>query len=207
MDEASGNAIDAHGSNDLTDVNTVGAGTGVVNGCRDFVAASSEQFSIADNADFSAGDIDITYALWLNLKTTLSGGILSKYGGSPNKEYLMYYGGGTFNWLVSADGAAVSSVADGSPSVDTWYLIFLDHNSATNTIGIQINDGARQSADHVGGIADTDRSFRLGDDVVTIGPINALIDEVSFWKRVLTTEERDWLYNAGAGRTYEEIIG
>jgi hypothetical protein len=33
---------------------------------------------------------------------------------------------------------------------------------------------------------------------------NGSIDEVGFWKRVLTADERTWLYNSGAGRTYSE---
>jgi len=35
---------------------------------------------------------------------------------------------------------------------------------------------------------------------------DGLIEEVAFYKRVLTAAERTWLYNSGAGRAYAEVL-
>ena len=32
------------------------------------------------------------------------------------------------------------------------------------------------------------------------------LDQVGVWKRVLTADERTWLYNSGNGRSYTEIV-
>ena len=55
--EASGNALDAHDSLDLTDENGVGTnGTGA----REFLRASSQDFVHATSAALECGDIDFT---------------------------------------------------------------------------------------------------------------------------------------------------
>src|SRR5262245_58597574 len=66
LDEASGNALDAHGSNNLTEGGTggVGTATGKINGGRDFESADSDIFTLADNADLSTGEIDFSFSLW-----------------------------------------------------------------------------------------------------------------------------------------------
>ncbi|MDA2917638.1 hypothetical protein MYX64_12505, partial [Nitrospinae bacterium AH_259_B05_G02_I21] len=65
LNEASGTRSDSHGSNDLTDNNTVGQAAGKIGNAADFIRVNSEYLSIADNADVSAGDVDITWALWV----------------------------------------------------------------------------------------------------------------------------------------------
>lgn len=65
LDEASGNATDAHGTNTLTNNNSVGSGTGKLNGCRTFARASSQRLSIADNSSIGLGDVDFTFTAWV----------------------------------------------------------------------------------------------------------------------------------------------
>ena len=62
LDEASGSAVDSHGSNTLTQTGTVGAATGKIDGARDF--STSNYFSIASNASLSTGDISFSLACW-----------------------------------------------------------------------------------------------------------------------------------------------
>ena len=60
LDEASGNATDSHGTNTLTDTNTVTSVAGKINTARYFTNANTEFFTLADNASLSTGDIDFT---------------------------------------------------------------------------------------------------------------------------------------------------
>src|SRR5690606_38146388 len=83
LDEASGNAVDAHGSNTLTETSgTIDAATGKINGGRDFEAIDTEYFTCADNAGLSAGDVDFTIAGWVNLESSAFGAIASKHNGT-----------------------------------------------------------------------------------------------------------------------------
>ena len=215
LDEASGNAIDAHGSNDLTDTNTVGAGTGVVSGARLFSAAASERFQRADNTAWSMGDIDFTLTAWVNVadldpellvrsfvikESPIDGEYELKYHSGSDRFVFQVYGGASF-------GSPGAVLADnlGAPSINTWYFLVAWHDAANNTLNIQVNNGTPNSAAHSAGVIDSAGTCYIGGDPFS-GWTDGLIDEVGIWKRILTTEERTWLYNAGAGRSYANIV-
>lgn len=80
LDETSGNAVDAHGSNTLTDENTVGSAVGKVLTGRSFVAANSERLSIPSNATLQTGDVDFSISLWI--KPSAAPGITFYYNKS-----------------------------------------------------------------------------------------------------------------------------
>jgi hypothetical protein len=214
MDEASGNALDAHGSNTLTDVATVGSTTGKINNARDFEFSNAEFFWCADTADLSTGDIDFTIAAWVNAEAF--GGnrvIAAKYlgGSANNREWQLWYinGSARFELRVSPDGAAGSVVTRqattlGAPSTGTWYHIVAWHDSVNNLLGIAVNGGAADTSAHTTGVFTGDAAFSIGEgSSSSVGTSwDGLIDEVGFWKRVLTSQERTDLYNSGNGLAY-----
>jgi hypothetical protein len=82
------------------------------------------------------------------------------------------------------------------------------HNPTTDELVIQINDGTPATAAWSSGTLANVGTLFLGeatDNPSPTNPFSGLIDEVGFWKRVLTDAERTWLYNAGAGRSYADI--
>jgi len=54
---------------------------------------------------------------------------------------------------------------------------------------------------------DTTYPLSIGGHANSTYVFNGRIDEVSLYKRVLNANERTWLYNAGAGRTYTDLSG
>ena len=54
---------------------------------------------------------------------------------------------------------------------------------------------------------DTTYPLSIGGHANSTYIFNGRIDEVSLYKRVLNANERTWLYNAGAGRTYTDLSG
>ena len=208
MEGASGaTEVDAHGANDLTDVNTVGSATGKVGNSREFTTATDNRLIRTDNTDLSiGGEISFTFAFWFNLKDTGVGGFISKYGSAGNREYLIYQSSGTLQFLASADGTAVTSVL-GDPvlSASTWYFCVAYYDAVADTINVQINDGTIASQSHTGGVFDSGSTFMLGNELTVVGGTDAYLDEVGFWKRTLTSDEKTWLYNSGTGRTYAEV--
>lgn len=209
MDEASGNAIDAHGANDLTETGgAIASTTGKILTCRDFESADSRYFTIPDNTDLSTGDIGFTMQAWVNLESAAGNyGIVGKWN-FPDREYVLGYenGANRFFFGVSANGSAFSSQryasTFGAPSLATWYLIHAWHDPVADVIGVAVNAGTADTNAYSSGVFDSAAAFGIGRTPDTYGYFDGLIDEVGFWKRVLTGSERTELYNGGAGLAY-----
>lgn len=216
LEEASGSRVDAHGSNHLTDVNTVTQSPGKVGNAAQFTAANGEYLSIADNAALSMTDTDFAIAGWVRLNTKANEVIAAKYRTNTNsREYLLYYAasdGATqrFIFIVSANGISTAAVVAnnfGEPATGTWYFVVAWHDSVANTINIQINNGTANSTAHTTGVFNGTDDFRIGA-LYASSPIyfwDGRIDQLGIWKRTLTATEKTWLYNSGNGRSYAEV--
>ena len=209
LDESSGNALDAHGSNDLTDNNTVGTATGLIAGARDFVPANSESLTHASNASLTTGEIDWTIGLWVYLDSKASSRpLVSRWSNtSSDREYLLFYqsSGDRFRWVVQGASSVASVNADqlGSPSTGTWYYVLAWHAAGDNEIGIQVNNGTADTASGpTGSVPESTQNFRLGYDPDIGAYHDGRIDEAAFWKRLLTDAEKTRLYNSGSGLDY-----
>lgn len=203
LDEASGDRADSHGSNTLTDNNTVTSATGVINSAADFESTNSETLSHTSNSDFQTGDIDFTWTCWVKLESKPNHmGIISKY----SDEYTIWFESASdrFEFFVGtgALGAArVTANNFGAPSLGSWCFIVAWHDSVNNVVGIQVNNGTANTVSHSGGITANSNGFVMGN-VNSSFPYDGLIDEVGYWKRILTTQEKTDLYNGGAGLAY-----
>jgi hypothetical protein len=221
LDEASGNALDSHSTNDLTETSgTIASATGKIGNCRDFESGDTEYFEGADSAALSTGDIDFTWAMWVQGESAPGSDqartFVAKWGLASNqREYTVLWenlvGTSRFRFYVSSNGTSgVSVIAStfGTPSVGTWYFIVAWHDAAANTINIQINNGTVDSASHSAGVRDGTAALQLGT-LDNLAPYyhDGLIDEVSFWKRLLTADERTALYNGGNGLAYPWASG
>jgi hypothetical protein len=206
LDEASGDALDAHGANDLTDNNTVGSATGKINNGRDFEKDSAEYFSIADNADLSTGDIDFTGCLWVKFESTPTA---NQYLMIKGNEYnLLYENSGSQNRLSLYVANFALRIGTFAPTLDTWHFIVFWHDAAGNTLNIQVDNGTPESS-ATGGTAPSDDTgvFQLGAVSGGTETFDGVMDEVGFWKRVLTADERTELYNSGNGLSYDDFAG
>jgi len=205
LDEASGNRADSVGGNTLTDNNTVTQNPGKVGNAGQFTSANSEYLSIADNAALSMGDFDFEITCWVYADTLTLSTILAKghLDGTATEEYAIWYNSNRFRWTVSNGTTQDDAVANtfGTPSTATWYFLDCYHDSMNNLIGISINNGAFNTTAHSAGSFDSANALRIG--VTSNGNYywNGRIDEVKFWKRLLTASERAEDYTNGlAGR-------
>lgn len=204
-DEASGNLLDAHGSNELTDTNTVTSDTGKINDARQFTAANSEYFTIADNASISTGDIDFTFAAWVYLDSKAANRrIIAKTDNGSNTEYQLTYRQSVdrFDFYIANGTIGVEANNLGSPSTATWYFIVAWHDSVANTMNIQVNNGTADSG-ATGGTGPTDTAQDLQVGRLASEYMDGRIDEIAFWKRTLSDSERTQLYNGGSGLSYD----
>lgn len=219
FEEASGNLIDVHtGTHTLTETGgTIASAGGKVGNCRDFELDDSEWFQRSAHADLANIDEDMTIAFWVNLESKATYQDIITYGWNVGSSvYGCEYRTNTdrFRFYMCGDANFVNQTviaADnfGSPTLGTWYFYVAWHDAANNEIGIQINNGTANTTAHTTGGWDQ----TLGIFVIGAGynwnPMgqffDGMLDECGFWKRVLTADEKTWLYNSGNGRTYADM--
>lgn len=206
---------DSAGTNHLTDNNTTPSTTGVVNLATQHTNATPDWLSHVSNADLQTGDIDFTFATWVYLdnKATVQMFISKDDGVAANREYFLTYNNGPdrFEFYVFRPvGVAVTVQANtlGVPAIATWYCIICWHDATANTVNIQVNNGAVDSVASGGALQAAGNSiFQLGkrEFVANQDPLDGRLDEVPFWKRILTADERTALYNGGNGIGHSDL--
>jgi hypothetical protein len=212
---------DTYSTNHLTDNRTatsyILSGTGILGNAADLEFSNGNFFEKTDNAALSTGDIDFTIATWVKLESETAGStweiIMSKNDSSTVREYQLYYTGQTSDRiafrLFDNDGTPGTAVCDvnannfGAVTTGVWYHVVAWHDATANTCNIEINNGTANSSAESGVPGDTAANFRIGAmTTVEENFFDGLIDEVGFWKKVLSAQEITDLYNSGAANTY-----
>ncbi len=212
LDESSGNAIDAQGTNTLTDNGgiTSAAGAGADTGTsRDFAYLSSQFFGHASNSDLSTGDIEYSFAGWFYIRAVTAGvqAIVSK-DDTGQQEFKIDWASGNIRYRTN--NGAFDSVQVAAASTVTWYFFACGQRiqGGGKELWISVDNGSRVT-DTVDVPATTQSSeFRLGA-VAQIGFeefLDGRLDEIGFWKRALSDDDLTFLYNAAAGRSYADIV-
>lgn len=210
LGEASGTRNDSHGANHLTDVNTVGSVAGKIGTAGQFVRASAERLTIADNAALSLGASGLTVTAWVYLDTkgAATNLVAGKYTatGTTSEYVLAHITSDRFIFAVyNTAGTEFRATADtfGAPALATWYFLVGTFTLGTLVATISVNNGAANSAAAGSGTPnDTTTLFALGSDAGGTRAFDGRIDEVGVWKRVLTSTEITQLYAAGVGLGY-----
>jgi hypothetical protein len=206
LNEASGNALDSIGSNDLTQNGTVGAVTGKLDGARGNYSGSN-YFDKADNATLSAGDIQLVLRCWVKLNS--KGGTMC-FAGKGNVsavgtgEYMLLYGAGSDRLAFAvSDGSGFTTVSAnnlGSPATGTWYLLHGWHDSVNNVLGISVNAGTADTVSYSTGIQDGTNNFIVGNDTDHSRALDGYVDDVVLVKNyILDATDRTADYNGGTG--------
>lgn len=209
LDEASGTRNDSHGTNHLTDNNTVGSVAGKVGNAADFIRANLEYLSRADGGSgLNFGDVDFTFAAWIRIKSkpALSMQCISKWTPGSLSYVVEWNVADRFRFWVSSDGSAFAFLdanSLGSPALNTWYFVAAWHAATADNINIQVNNGTVDSAAYSAGVFASNAAFYLGRYHATDDyHLDGAIDEAGAWSRLLTADERTQLYNGGAGQAY-----
>jgi len=212
-DEASGDLMDIHGSHDLTDTNTVGSGTGILNNARDYELDRSEYHGITDHSDFSFVDDDFSMSVWVKPETASPGAggscIFSKsasvVSGNTGDEYALgmsQFGGGSLSWTVRSASAVTQKFWNAVLTTGSWFHIVVWHDSSANVIGINVNDGTALTAAHTTGCQDGANNFLVGATHGGANFFDGLIDEFGVWNKVLSSAEITQLYGSGTPPPY-----
>ena len=84
-----------------------------------------------------------------------------------------------------------------TPAVDEWHLIFITFDSSDNTFAWYYDNAVEYSAVHAETNTNASNNIYFGSGFS--GLPNVTIDNAAVWLRVLTSDERDTLWNGGAG--------
>lgn len=207
LDEASGTRNDSHGTNHLTDNNTVGSATGIINSGADFEDSSSEWLSHASNSDLSCGDVDWSFSLWVKLESFSSYPIiLSKR--SASLDYIVYLENATAKLHLEVGSSGFGNCTVSGMSTGTWYHIVASHDSVANQILLVVNNGTPATYSYSGGGATNSADFEIGKSTHDGLYFDGIIDEVAFRKgSCFSPSEITDLYNSGAGLAYGSFGG
>jgi hypothetical protein len=86
-------------------------------------------------------------------------------------------------------------------TLNTWYLIVGWRDGTALTVNIQVNNATAVSAATGAIVADdTTGAFSIGAFGGQTGYTTSNIDEVGYWSRVLTAQERTSMFNSGNGK-------
>jgi len=192
MDEASGDALDAIGGQDGTDVDTVGSAAGLVDGARLMVKTSGEYFSIPDSTDLKGGNKDFTVAcMFYPVTVTSDTGLFSRWqvSGGNYREWALYLNSSAFTWYVSSNGSLSSSVTSAvSVTSGSWYKIVSWHDETNQKIGISVNDETPVLLAYTAGVYSSVQETEIG--AYNAGSTaNGRFDQVAHWNRVLSAAD------------------
>lgn len=208
MEEESGNRVNALGASlALTDNNTVTRNTGKINFAAEFVGANSEYLSVADNAALRGLDVDWSWDFWVYVTVPSTAQIIFSKGTgtvASTRDYLCFISSSNIQ-IRASNGTAEATKAFTGLTVlaNTFYHVYVEHDSIANLLGISVNNGTLQTVaftannSHLPG-----GDFRVGVNCDLSGALTGRIDELVRWGRKLTTTERTNRYNAGAGMGY-----
>jgi Concanavalin A-like lectin/glucanases superfamily len=212
LDESSGTRFDMIGFNHLSNNNGVTSAAGKIGNASVFASASTQYLSIASNSSLQIGSSSFTFAGWVKFTTvSASMDMINKLStGGTGLEYMLDFSFATnrMRLSISTDGTTTTNVSAnsfGAPSTGIWYFIVCWFNVSDGTLNIQINNGPVDSvATGYTQVYVGTTQFNLGRAESAISDyryLNGSLDEVGFWKKVLTDQERSYLYNYGMGRT------
>lgn len=212
FEEASGTRADSvvATGNDLEDTNGVVRSAGKVGYAAGFDAGEGMILSHASNASLQVGDIEFSIAFWFNADT-IGTALISKYSAGNGREYAIDTYGASSNlrfYATSDNGTptTLNEATQGTLSATTWYFVVCWHDPVANKLYASINNQTATEAAHSGGIYVGTSSFYIGTRDVGGDYYGGYIDQCGIWKRVLTSDERTWLYNSGSGRSYADLL-
>lgn len=214
LDESSGNATDAHGSNTLTNNGTMSYTAAKINNGASL--ASTKYLSIADGSQSGLDPgTDMSVSFWFNYTGSVFGinpGVFGKWRASAgNRGYMFNLNGPgpaeqlTLSFRTSSDGTNDTIKSKAGFAVNTVYHVALSYTGSTGTCLLYINGSLSDTWTSMPtSIYDNGQPFEIGSnfgntiDYWTSG----WIDEFGLWNRPITSTEVTSLYNSGSGLAY-----
>lgn len=209
FEEASGLAMDSHGTNHLTRTGVIDNAAALQGMGAQFPNVTGRYMSLTANDSINFGHEDYTIGCWYKP--------LGLPGGDYDKPFInralvnkteLFLGLDTSQKprFSTMGGSVIWATAC---TTNNWYFVIGWHVASENKSYLQVNNDTPVSVTDTvgGGTAHYNARFgrRIVEDVAGSG-INGILDEMFMYRRALNDNERSWLYNDGAGRTYTDTV-
>lgn len=227
MDEASGARADSHGSYNLTDGGTtldMPSPRARIRQAADFDPGTSDYLVGGSTASaYTPQTGSFTVMTWVSFDDidADNGEVVLGVFGTTSQISWAIRSYNAANQASGAQGVEFQVTSDGStivraaPSVtlandtDVWYMLLAEYDATNNQITLTVNNST--TASHTATTAFTGPVFDAAVPL-TVGASydsgsganfqNCQVDETAFWTRLLTDEEKAWLWNDEGGRGY-----
>jgi hypothetical protein len=205
LDESGGNSrADSHGANTLNETDgPISTGTLVQGSAADFDGVTQKVSTTTHVVDVSGS---FTVAAWIN-PGSITGDSKSivAQGSNTNSagQFALQLSPTAARFIVS-DGAFKIATHGSAISTATKYFLIGYYDVVSQEIGISVNNTAFVTTAFTGTVnADSGDGFAIGGwNAGPTRPYQGLVDEAAAWNRLLTSDERVELYNAGSGIAY-----
>lgn len=197
LNEPSGTRKDSHGTNHLSDFNTVTQAAGKIDYAALFVAANSEYLQVASNSTLQVGPGECTWTGWFYPTANAQRHLLAKRVGSSNGEFgvnttpagkVLFYCG---NDIIGFDSVVTSQ----SFTVNAWNFFAAWRDKAANRIRVSVNDQPFAESTITKNPPVSTAPLQIGVINSSFELWDGRIDSLSFWKRVLTGHERTRIFH------------
>lgn len=199
-------------SKSVTTLTNTGATTttGIISNAYDF---ASTYYMRASTHTVAPLDRDWSVGLWFKSTTTTVSPYMMSMMNNANSDWMRIYflSDGKVSFSCD-DGSNPLTVISTTSSYDNnnWHYVIVTRDMATNTWTMYIDNSL------IGSSSDADSSVDSSDELL-IGALwgnggasatpkrnffSGALDEIGFWSKVLSTQERSDLWNSGNGLTY-----
>lgn len=191
----------------LTNTADVLQGVGVIDKGADF-RGSPAKLTHTFESEYDLSDTDFAFTGWMNLDAAVSAHtIYLGRGGTGNLDRivsLLYLAGGNeMRFVISNNGVTTNLLAGdigGGIPIGSYFFFCVSYNKTTKLMSMSLNGQTPTTLVSAGNPQTFGtESFLLGSSVSNQNPLVGRIDLVGFWRREITMEECDFLYNSGAG--------
>jgi hypothetical protein len=163
---------------------------------------TNQYLSITSNSSLQVAGTSFTFAGWVNIPTgTSASEIIGKWANVY--EYLIYWTGTQIGFYASNPSYSVAITIP----TNQWIYVVAWYDLSLQTMNIQYNNGSVASSSNTIGFLSSTTALSIAHNLDITSPtyLNCSQAGWGFWKRVLTSNERTALYNAGNGLTYSGI--
>lgn len=213
MTEASGSRNDSKGANHLTIVGTVATATGVRGG-SDVAASfagnggltvlSNETLRIAPGGGAhcmfgwvyltSNSGVQYFFIKWDDETTT-----------APGAEYMGLLA--SSNYYAQNGGSTYTNALQAAPAAGAWHFYILWRDPDDGKVRLQLDNGPVVASTGASNPDPNGTSLLFGRNTAGNYRMTGRLQRWGWINgAILTADERTWLYNAGAGRTYAELL-
>lgn len=192
---------DSAGSSTLTNTGSVAFSAGKINSGAVF-DGTNKRLSLGDANGFTAGGT-FTWNCWIYPTNTTGCYYIDHITNSgAQRRMTLYLENATKTLRVYSWANDLNS--NYTVSASTWFMATVTWNNGTITIYV---NGIQMASGSTGTSAGSANSFSLGTNYDSFSSnATCIIDEFSFWSRVLSGPEIALLYNSGRGNPYPMLI-